>query len=118
VLIHGHQGRTARTVARTFAGKVDCVVYGHSHIPMIEEAAGTTMFNPGSPTDRRWRPHFGIGLIHVSAERCRPELILFAAPGDLNRVDVEPAAYTGPKSDGRQDGRRSDHRRRDDSRSN
>jgi putative phosphoesterase len=114
VLIHGHQGRTARAVAHTFAGKADCVVYGHSHIPMIEEVEGTTMFNPGSPTDRRWRPHFGVGLIHLTAERCRPELILFPDPTHLNRIDVEPAAYTGPDNQGR----RSNQRRRDDSRSN
>ncbi len=91
-LIHGHQGRTARAVARSFVGKVDCVIYGHSHIPMIEESAGTTMFNPGSPTDRRWRPHFGIGLIRVSAERCQPELVLFANPADLRAIDVITAA--------------------------
>ena len=113
VLIHGHQGRTARTVARTFVGKVDCVVYGHSHIPMVEEVAGTTLFNPGSPTDRRWRPHFGLGLIHVTAERCRPELILFTEPAHLSRIDVRPAAYTGPNTEGC----RPDHRRHDDSRS-
>lgn len=95
VLIHGHQGRTARTVARTFVGKVDCVIYGHSHIPMIETTSGTTLFNPGSPTDRRWQPHFGIGLIHVSADHCRPELVLFHDPAHLNTVDVSAKAYTG-----------------------
>ncbi len=96
-LIHGHQGRTARTVARSFVGKVDCVIYGHSHIPLIEESSGTTMFNPGSPTDRRWRPHFGIGLIHVSAERCRPELLLFADPAHLSTIDLTATAYTDPE---------------------
>ena len=61
---------------------------------MIEEAAGTTLFNPGSPTDRRWRPHFGIGLIHVTAERCRPELLLFTDPSQLAVISVDPPAYT------------------------
>ena len=93
VLIHGHQGRTARAVARTFAGKVDCVIYGHSHIPMIESESGTTLFNPGSPTDRRWQPHFGIGLIRVSEEQCRPELLLFANPAHLNTIDVSEGLY-------------------------
>lgn len=94
VLIHGHQGRTARAVARTFVGKVDCVIYGHSHIPMIETNGGTTLFNAGSPTDRRWQPHFGIGLIHVSTEHCRPELLLFADPSHLNTIDVSAKSYT------------------------
>lgn len=93
-LIHGHQGRTARAAARAFAGKVDCVVYGHSHIPLIEEVAGTTLFNPGSPTDRRWRPHFGVGLVRVTAERCRPELLLFTDPSHLAGMSVDPPAYT------------------------
>jgi putative phosphoesterase len=95
LLIHGHQGRTARAVARTFAGRVDCVIYGHSHIPKIEVQNGTTLFNPGSPTDRRWQPHFGVGLIQVEAERCRPELVLFADPADLRSVDGPATAYTG-----------------------
>lgn len=93
-LIHGHQGRTARAAARVFAGKVDCVVYGHSHIPLIEEVAGTTLFNPGSPTDRRWRPHFGVGIISVTAERCRPELLLFTDPSHLAGISVDAPAYT------------------------
>lgn len=95
LLVHGHQGKTARTVARKFAGRVDCVVYGHSHIPKIEVHNGTTLFNPGSPTDRRWQPHFGVGLIRVEAERCRPELVLFANPADLRTVDAAATAYTG-----------------------
>jgi putative phosphoesterase len=97
LLIHGHQGRTARAVARTFAGRVDCVIYGHSHIPKIEVQNGTTLFNPGSPTDRRWQPHFGVGLIHVEAERCRPELVLFDNPADLRRVGEPATSYTDPE---------------------
>ncbi len=96
VLVHGHQGRTARAVARTFAGGVDCVIYGHSHIPRIEEVAGTILFNPGSPTDRRWGPHFGIGLIRVTANRCLPELLLFSDPRHLTTIDAAASAYTAP----------------------
>ena len=65
---------------------VDCAVYGHSHIPMIEQVDGTILFNPGSPTDRRWGPHFGLGLIHVSAEKIDPELVLFTDPRHLDNV--------------------------------
>lgn len=96
VLVHGHQGRTARAVARTYAGTVDCVVYGHSHIPKVEEVDGTVLFNPGSATDRRWGPHFGIGLIRVTAERCTPELLVFADPSHLTTLHVTPSAYTVP----------------------
>lgn len=86
VLLHGHGGKTARTEARRYAGAVDCVVYGHSHIPKIEQAEGTILFNPGSATDRRWQPHFGVGLIHVTLERIAPELILYEDARHLRNV--------------------------------
>lgn len=86
-MLHGHGGASARSEARRlYAGKVDLVVYGHSHVPMIEIVAGTTMFNPGSPTDRRWQEHFGIGVISFVDDRCQPELILFNDPRELDNV--------------------------------
>jgi putative phosphoesterase len=85
-LIHGHLGRTAREQARSLAGKVDCVVYGHSHIPKIEREAGTILFNPGSATDRRWQEHFGVGLIHVTDKKLDPELVLYANPVHVRNV--------------------------------
>jgi putative phosphoesterase len=86
VLLHGDRDKTARMAARRYAGRADCVVYGHSHIPKIEPVDGTILFNPGSPTDRRWRPHFGVGVLRVSAEAIRPELILFDDPRRLDAV--------------------------------
>jgi putative phosphoesterase len=87
-VLHGHGGGVpARAEAKIrFAGKVDCAIYGHSHIPMIEKVDGTIFFNPGSAEQRRWHPHFGIGLITVSEERIDPELILWERPEDLRRV--------------------------------
>ena len=87
-LLHGHGGGVpARAEAKIrFAGKVDCAIYGHSHIPMIEKTDGTIFFNPGSAEQRRWSPHFGIGLIAVSNERIHPELVLWDRPEDLRRV--------------------------------
>ena len=86
VLLHGHGARTARAAARRHAGRADCVVYGHSHIPKMELEQGTLLFNPGSPTERRWQPHFGLGLIRVTAERVLPDLVLFDNPRDLENV--------------------------------
>ncbi len=85
-LRHGHGGRSARHEARLLAPDADCVVYGHSHIPLIEDADGTILFNPGSATDRRWQEHFGIGLIRVTAEKIEPELILYDDPRHLANV--------------------------------
>ena len=86
-MVHGHGGVSARAeVRRRFAGRVDCAIYGHSHIPLIESEAGTILFNPGSATERRWQPHFGVGLIHVSEEQVEPELVLYADPRHLANV--------------------------------
>ncbi len=92
--IHGHGGRSAREQAtETFAGKVDLALFGHSHIPFMDETGGTTLMNPGSATDRRWHPHFGIGLVTVTAELLRRELILYADPAHLTSImfDLQPA---------------------------
>ena len=87
-LLHGHGGGVpARAEAKIrFAGKVDCAIYGHSHIPMIEKVDDTIFFNPGSAEQRRWHPHFGIGLISISADRINPELVLWDRPEDLRRI--------------------------------
>jgi len=87
--VHGHGGRTARDEAiRRWAGKVDCVLFGHSHKPLMEKVGETLLFNPGSATDRRWNPHFGIGLIDVGEDALTPDLIVFTNPEHLDNVAV------------------------------
>jgi uncharacterized protein len=51
------------------------VVYGHSHIPLHEEAEGFQLFNPGSPTDRRRQPSHTMGLARVNRGRLSFELV-------------------------------------------
>jgi uncharacterized protein len=52
------------------------VVYGHSHIPLHEQAEdGFQLFNPGSPTDRRRQPRHTMGLARVTEGRVSFELI-------------------------------------------
>ncbi len=92
-IAHGHGGPSARrTVQTAFPVPIDFVIYGHSHIPMIEEIGGTVYFNPGSPTDRRWSAHFGIGVVQIDERGIRPELILFDTPAALRTIDPIPAA--------------------------
>lgn len=90
LMLHGHElyGKSvpARQLARTVAPGYDCVIYGHSHIPRFEREGESILFNPGSATDRRWHPHFGIGLLHVSEEALRPELILYQTPVELESI--------------------------------
>jgi uncharacterized protein len=43
------------------------VVFGHSHIPLDDEASGLRIFNPGSPTDRRRQPHGTVGVLRIES---------------------------------------------------
>lgn len=89
LLLHGHLGKTAVTTARRAASdEIDLLVFGHSHQPLIDREGHTILFNPGSPTERRWNPHFGIGLITVTNERIAPDLILFTEMAHLANVAV------------------------------
>jgi putative phosphoesterase len=56
-------GRLARLRARF--PNADAVVFGHSHLPLLEERDGFAIFNPGSPTERRRAPHHTMGIATV-----------------------------------------------------
>ena len=43
----------------------DAVVFGHSHLPVLEERDGFTIFNPGSPTERRRALRHTMGIATV-----------------------------------------------------
>jgi putative phosphoesterase len=85
-LVHGDAGPTANRTADAMAGTVDCVVYGHSHVPRMEVVPGTLLFNPGSPTDKRWWPDYSVGLLRVDEGGIAPELVVFKAAPDLDRI--------------------------------
>jgi putative phosphoesterase len=66
-------GRLER-MRRTFAD-ADAVVFGHSHLPLLERADdGFAIFNPGSPTDRRRATHHTMGLATIHDGRVGFEL--------------------------------------------
>ena len=53
----------------------DAVVFGHSHIPLQQEADGFAIFNPGSPTERRRSPHHTMGIATVENGQITFELV-------------------------------------------
>jgi putative phosphoesterase len=67
-------GRLAR-MRRRFP-EAGAVVFGHSHLPLHEEAGGEggdgtgdlQIFNPGSPTERRRAPRRSMGLLEADGE--------------------------------------------------
>jgi putative phosphoesterase len=79
-MVHGDGGRsTPDSAFRSFCdssgnGTVDVVLFGHSHIPYLEERGGMLLFNPGSPTDKRRQPRYSYGILTLAqqavAEHC------------------------------------------------
>ena len=41
------------------------IVFGHSHIPLLEDEDGLLLLNPGSPTDRRRQPHHTFAVLRA-----------------------------------------------------
>ncbi|HLJ66590.1 MAG TPA: metallophosphoesterase [Chloroflexota bacterium] len=73
-MLHGHKGgKTALAAARNVDG-ADMVLFGHSHRPAHRVEDGRVLFNPGSPTDRRWWPARSFGVL-VIGDRIEPHLI-------------------------------------------
>jgi putative phosphoesterase len=66
-------GRLAR-MRRRFPD-ADAVVFGHSHLPLLESADGFAIFNPGSPTERRRAPVHTMGEAVVDDGRVTFSLI-------------------------------------------
>jgi putative phosphoesterase len=68
------RGRLERLRARF--PDVQAVIFGHSHIPLHEQAPdGFRIFNPGSPTDRRRQPAFTMGVARARGSKLSFELI-------------------------------------------
>jgi hypothetical protein len=68
------QGRLARL--RAAFPECAAVVFGHSHIPLLERGDdGFQIFNPGSPTDRRRQPRHTMGFADARDGAVRFELL-------------------------------------------
>jgi putative phosphoesterase len=66
-------GREARLAAR-FPG-CEAVVYGHTHVPQVEQHGSVWILNPGSPSERRSAPVHSMLVLDVKAGEIRPELV-------------------------------------------
>jgi putative phosphoesterase len=49
----------------------DAVIFGHSHMPLLESDEGFQIFNPGSPTERRRAPARTMGIAEVKRDAVR-----------------------------------------------
>ena len=66
-------GREERLLRR-FPG-CDAVVFGHTHLPVVERRAGVWLLNPGSPTERRRGPFHSFLRLSVAERRLGPRLV-------------------------------------------
>ncbi|MFV8830451.1 metallophosphoesterase family protein [Alkalihalobacterium sp. APHAB7] len=55
---------------------MDCIIFGHSHIPIIKKVGSVLLFNPGSATDKRKQTHFSYGILHI-VESIEPEHVFY-----------------------------------------
>lgn len=74
VHILGEHAHYARNVRREFPG-ARVVIFGHSHIPHIEETGDLLLLNPGSATDRRRQQHCTIAILTIENGVPRAELV-------------------------------------------
>ena len=67
------RGRRARMRRRFPEARV--VVFGHSHIPFLEDEDGLMLLNPGSPTDKRRQPRRTFALLRAEEGDVRAEIL-------------------------------------------
>ena len=46
-------------------GRLDCIVFGHTHYPVNRIIEGTLFFNPGSAVDKRFAPSRTVGILEI-----------------------------------------------------
>ena len=75
-MIHD-SGLSAGRAARLAARFPDChvAIFGHSHQPLLEQADGLLLLNPGSAIERRQAPVCTMALLDIGEGRLEAELI-------------------------------------------
>lgn len=81
-LTHGHLGRGSTTQVRARRSFEDeeglaAIVFGHSHIPLVDRVGETWLVNPGSPTDRRGQPAYSWALLTIGGGEVSPRIVRF-----------------------------------------
>lgn len=76
VHILGERRYYARNARHEFPG-ARVVIFGHSHIPWLQDANGLLLLNPGSAMDRRQQPHCTIALLTITDGEPAAEIIAF-----------------------------------------
>ena len=68
------EGRRRRLKRRFPNARV--IVFGHSHIPFLEDEDDLLLLNPGSPTDKRRQPEHTFALLRAEEGSVRAEILV------------------------------------------
>jgi putative phosphoesterase len=74
VHIPGPKAGREERLLRRFPG-CDAIVFGHTHLPVVERHDGVWLLNPGSPTERRRGPFHSFLRLRVESRGLVPELV-------------------------------------------
>lgn len=79
-LYHGH-GNSKNTLQRAYdefsADKVDIIIFGHSHQPLILTKSKVLMINPGSPSCKRKEPWYSYVILEIKGKKINVQLRFF-----------------------------------------
>ncbi len=69
-LTHGDVGRNnaMMNALERMGSDADIIVFGHSHMPVVETTGGKLLVNPGSPTQRRKAPSRSFAIMDIGNE--------------------------------------------------
>ena len=77
-LIHGwgaREGLVERVRAEFADIPLDCLIFGHSHVPVCHQEGRLLLFNPGSATDRRGMPYASVGMLEIADGKVHGRII-------------------------------------------
>lgn len=86
-ILHGHgdKGTTLQRLPEFFKGEtLDCIIFGHSHIPFNRRIGDTLYFNPGSPTVKKRQRYPSVGVITLDKE-IEANIVYLTAAGSRKR---------------------------------
>ena len=64
-----------RVIQRFGEERLDLVIFGHSHRAQVKEISGTTLLNPGSPTDHFFATRQSYAMLEIGESGIRSEII-------------------------------------------
>ncbi|WP_280768835.1 metallophosphoesterase family protein [Salipaludibacillus daqingensis] len=79
-VVHGHGRKltTERRAQEAFKDDhVDCIIFGHSHIPVQKLSNDILLFNPGSATDKRRQSNYSYGILMIKNEIKKQSMFIF-----------------------------------------